>query len=86
MDNAKKEKTRRESTPVKVWVTAAEKAAIAEKAAAHCVWDSSRYVERKGHGRLPAVFMFNQVDCHLRLFHEGTQFFFPVSLVAVVFN
>jgi hypothetical protein len=31
MDDAKKEKTRRESTPVKVWVTPAEKAAIAER-------------------------------------------------------
>ena len=30
MNDAKKEKTRRDSTPAKVWVTAAEKAAIAE--------------------------------------------------------
>ena len=47
MDDAKKEKTRRESTPVKVWVTAAEKAAIAEKAAAHSM-SSSRYLRALG--------------------------------------
>ena len=33
--DARKEKTRRESTPVKVWVTPEEKAAIAAKADAH---------------------------------------------------
>ncbi|MFZ5768777.1 MAG: ATP-binding protein [Bacillota bacterium] len=27
----------------------------------HCVWDDSRYVERRGHGQIPAVFRFNQV-------------------------
>jgi hypothetical protein len=47
MDDAKKEKTRRESTPVKVWVTPAEKAAIAEKAAAHSM-SSSRYLRALG--------------------------------------
>ena len=47
MDDAKKEKTRRESTPVKVWVTAAEKAAIAEKAAAHSM-SASRYLRALG--------------------------------------
>lgn len=26
----------------------------------HCVWDRSRYVERQGHGRIPAVFDFNE--------------------------
>ena len=47
MDDAKKEKTRRESTPVKVWVTTAEKAVIAEKAAAHSM-SSSRYLRGLG--------------------------------------
>ena len=47
MDDAKKEKTRLESTPVKVWVTAAEKAAIAEKAAAHSM-SASRYLRALG--------------------------------------
>ena len=47
MDDAKKEKTRRESTPVKVWVTPAEKAAIAEKAAAHSM-SASRYLRALG--------------------------------------
>ena len=47
MDDTEKEKTRRESTPVKVWVTAAEKAAIAEKAAAHSM-SSSRYLRALG--------------------------------------
>lgn len=47
MDDAKKEKTGRESTPVKVWVTAAEKAAIAEKAAAHSM-SNSRYLRKLG--------------------------------------
>ena len=47
MEDAKKEKTRRESTPVKVWVTPAEKAAIAEKAAAHSM-SASRYLRALG--------------------------------------
>ena len=47
MDDAKKEKTRRESTPVKVWVTTAEKGAIVEKAAAHSM-SSSRYLRGLG--------------------------------------
>ena len=48
MDDAKKkEKTRRESTPVKVWVTPAEKAAIAEKATAHSM-SASRYLRALG--------------------------------------
>ena len=47
MDDAKKEKTRRESTPVKVWVTPVEKAAIAEKAAAHSM-SASRYLRTLG--------------------------------------
>ena len=47
MDDTKKEKTRRESTPVKVWVTPAEKAAIAEKAAAHSM-SASRYLRALG--------------------------------------
>ena len=41
MDDAKKEKTRRESTPVKVWVTPAE------KAAAHSM-SASRYLRAVG--------------------------------------
>ena len=45
--DARKEKTRRESTPIKVWVTAAEKAAIAEKAGAHSM-SSSRYLRALG--------------------------------------
>ena len=45
--DAKKEKTRRESTPIKVWVTTAEKAAIAEKAAAHSM-SISRYLRALG--------------------------------------
>ena len=47
MDDAKREKTRRESTPVKVWVTPAEKAAIGEKAAAHSM-SASGYLRRLG--------------------------------------
>ncbi|SMB95938.1 Histidine kinase-, DNA gyrase B-, and HSP90-like ATPase [Thermanaeromonas toyohensis ToBE] len=27
----------------------------------HCVWSDSRYVERKGYGKIPAVFRFNEV-------------------------
>lgn len=27
----------------------------------HCVWNSKRFVERKGHGRIPARFDFNEV-------------------------
>ena len=45
--DAKREKTRRESTPIKVWVTTAEKAAIAEKAAAHSM-SISRYLRALG--------------------------------------
>jgi hypothetical protein len=45
--DAKKEKTRRESTPIKVWVTTAEKAAIAEKATAHSM-SISRYLRALG--------------------------------------
>ena len=45
--DAKKEKARRESTPIKVWVTTAEKAAIAEKAAAHSM-SISRYLRALG--------------------------------------
>ena len=45
--DVKKEKTRRESTPIKVWVTTAEKAAIAEKAAAHSM-SISRYLRALG--------------------------------------
>jgi hypothetical protein len=41
MADAEKEKTRRETTPVKVWVTADEKAIIATKAAAHSLSASS---------------------------------------------
>jgi hypothetical protein len=47
VSDAKKEKTRRESTPVKVWVTAAEKAAIGEKAAAHSM-SASAYLRSLG--------------------------------------
>ena len=47
MDYTKKEKTRRESTPVKVWVTTVEKAAIAEKAAAHSM-SASAYLRGLG--------------------------------------
>ena len=45
--DALKEKTRRKSTPIKVWVTTAEKAAIAEKAAAHSM-SISRYLRALG--------------------------------------
>lgn len=45
--DAKKEKTRCESTPVKVWVTAAEKAVIGEKAAAHSM-SASAYLRALG--------------------------------------
>lgn len=31
------------------------------KAFEHCVWDKSRFVERKGHGRIPAQFAFDDV-------------------------
>jgi hypothetical protein len=44
--DAKKGKTRKESTPIKVWVTPEEKAAIAAKADAH----------RLGAGRESALF------------------------------
>ncbi|WP_312702445.1 ATP-binding protein [Sedimentibacter sp.] len=27
----------------------------------HCIWDDSRYVERQKHGKIPAVFRFDQV-------------------------
>ena len=27
----------------------------------HCIWDDSRYVERKKHGKIPAVYRFDQV-------------------------
>ena len=47
MDDAKKGKTRRESTPVKVWVTPEEKTQIAEKAAAHSM-SASRYLRALG--------------------------------------
>ena len=47
ISDAKKEKTRRESTPVKVWVTAAEKAAIGEKAGAHSM-SASAYLRSLG--------------------------------------
>ena len=47
MDDAKKVKTRRESTPVKVWVTPAEKTVIAEKAAAHSM-SASAYLRALG--------------------------------------
>ena len=39
--DAKKGKTRKESTPIKVWVTPEEKAAIATKADAHSLSASS---------------------------------------------
>jgi hypothetical protein len=42
--DAKKEKTRRESTPIKVWVTPEEKSTIRAKAGAH----SSSYLRRLG--------------------------------------
>jgi hypothetical protein len=45
--NAKKEKTRRESTPVKVWVTPQEKETIAAKAAAHSL-SASAYLRQLG--------------------------------------
>jgi hypothetical protein len=47
MDAINKEKTRRESTPVKVWVTPAEKAEIGKKAAAHSL-SASAYLRRLG--------------------------------------
>jgi len=47
MDAISKEKTRRESTPVKVWVTPAEKAEIGKKAAAHSL-SASAYLRRLG--------------------------------------
>ena len=45
--DAKKEKTRRESTPIKVWVTPDEKSAIRTKAGAHSLSTSS-YLRRLG--------------------------------------
>jgi hypothetical protein len=45
--DAKKEKTRRESSPIKVWVTPEEKAAIAAKADAHSL-SASGYLRRLG--------------------------------------
>jgi len=27
----------------------------------HCYWDDSRYVERRGHGKIPAVYRFNEL-------------------------
>jgi hypothetical protein len=27
----------------------------------HCIWDDSRYVERRNHGQIPAVFRFDEV-------------------------
>jgi hypothetical protein len=45
--DAEKGKTRKESTPIKVWVTPEEKAAIAEKADAHSL-SASGYLRRLG--------------------------------------
>jgi hypothetical protein len=45
--DAKKEKTRRESSPIKVWVTPDEKAAIRAKAGAHSL-SASSYLRRLG--------------------------------------
>ena len=45
--DAKKEKTRRESTPIKVWVTPEEKDAIRAKAGAHSL-SASSYLRRLG--------------------------------------
>jgi hypothetical protein len=45
--DAKKGKTRKESTPIKVWVTPEEKAAIATKADAHSL-SASSYLRRLG--------------------------------------
>ena len=45
--DAKKGKTRKESTPIKVWVTPQEKAAIAAKADAHSL-SASSYLRRLG--------------------------------------
>jgi mobilization protein NikA len=45
--DAKKGKTRKESTPIKVWVTPEEKAAIAAKADAHSL-SASGYLRRLG--------------------------------------
>jgi hypothetical protein len=47
MDDTKKGKTRRESTPVKVWVTPEEKSLIAGKAAAHSM-SASAYLRALG--------------------------------------
>ena len=63
MTDTKKEKTRRESTPVKVWVTPAEKAAIAEKAAAHSM-SASRYLRALG---LALTRLEKCTDAYLRL-------------------
>ena len=45
--DAKKEKTRRESSPIKVWVTPEEKSAIRAKAGAHSL-SASSYLRRLG--------------------------------------
>src|SRR5438132_341457 len=45
--DARKGKTRKESTPIKVWVTPEEKAAIAAKADAHSL-SASSYLRRLG--------------------------------------
>ena len=34
---------------------------VACEAFEHCVWDDSRYVERQKHGKIPAVYRFNEV-------------------------
>jgi hypothetical protein len=47
MDDPKKGKTRRESTPVTVWVPPAEKTVIAQQAAAHSM-SASAYLRALG--------------------------------------
>jgi ribosomal protein L40E len=32
----------------------------------HCVWSDARFVERRGHGQIPAVYRFNEVIGHQR--------------------
>ena len=55
--DAKKGKTRKESTPIKVWVTPEEKTAIAAKADAHSL-SASSYLRRLG----PALPIESTID------------------------
>ncbi|MCI3276482.1 ATP-binding protein [Streptomyces cylindrosporus] len=41
----------------------------------HCVWSESRFVERQGHGKIPAQIRFDEeVDRSRRCLHDGAEF------------